>query len=355
MTTTPELIGSGLLAVSTPPTGTTVIGHADGQPIKMDLDRLIKSRLLVQAMSGAGKSYMLRLLAERFVPQVQTIIIDAEGEFFTLRDKLDMLMIGEGGEMMPTVDYASRLGNWLLQLGTSAIIDLSSMDRDDRRWFVRFFCGALLNAPKVLWHPMLLLLDEAHDMCPERGMGKAESTQAVIDLAEKGRKRGFCTVLATQRLSKLHKNAAAECTTVLIGRTSPVDLRRAADLLGMPQRDRRGLAYMADGEWVGIGPAIGALHAIRFQGCVAETDHLQPGRPPTRTDTDHPRVAWAAKALTQIEKPGNEWVPDRLLKDRPGVHRLVTDAEPAPIVPRGTPPTSTTNWASQRDWFKIKT
>jgi DNA helicase HerA-like ATPase len=41
----------------------------------------------------------------------------------------------------------------------------------------------------------------------------------VIALMSQGRKRGYCGILATQRLSKLHKDAAAECNNVLIGRT----------------------------------------------------------------------------------------------------------------------------------------
>jgi hypothetical protein len=34
-----------------------------------------------------------------------------------------------------------------------------------------------------------------------------------------GRKRGFAGIIATQRLSKLHKDAAAEANNVIIGRT----------------------------------------------------------------------------------------------------------------------------------------
>jgi hypothetical protein len=55
---------------------------------------------------------------------------------------------------------------------------------------VRLFLEALVNAPKKLWHPALVVVDEAHVFCPETG--EAESGDAVIDLATRGRKRGFC-------------------------------------------------------------------------------------------------------------------------------------------------------------------
>ena len=49
--------------------------------IKLDLSRLLGSRMLVQATSGAGKSWLLRLLIEQLGPHIQTIVIDPEGEF----------------------------------------------------------------------------------------------------------------------------------------------------------------------------------------------------------------------------------------------------------------------------------
>jgi DNA helicase HerA-like ATPase len=64
-----------------------------------------------------------------------------------------------------------------------------------------------------------VILDEAHIYCPERGSGDSESTEAVISLMSQGRKRGYAGIIATQRLSKLHKDAAAEANNVIIGRT----------------------------------------------------------------------------------------------------------------------------------------
>ena len=41
-----------------------IIGDAGGKPLKIDLDLLIPSRLLIQANSGGGKSWLLSRLAE---------------------------------------------------------------------------------------------------------------------------------------------------------------------------------------------------------------------------------------------------------------------------------------------------
>jgi len=101
-----------------------------------------------------------------------------------------------------------------------------------------------------------VVVDEAHVYCPEKD--EAESAGAVKDLATRGRKRGFCAVLATQRLAKLHKDAAAECNNKLIGRTTlDVDLKRASDDLGFRGRDRwPELRALEDGEFFAFGPAL---------------------------------------------------------------------------------------------------
>jgi hypothetical protein len=114
----------------------------------------------------------------------------------------------------------------------------------------------MVNAPKELWHPTLVFVDEAHVFCPEQG--KSEAMGSVIDLCTRGRKRGYCAVLATQRLSKLHKDAAAECNNKLIGRSAlDVDMKRAADELGITSKEERLMLRQLDkGEFFAFGPAI---------------------------------------------------------------------------------------------------
>jgi hypothetical protein len=56
-----------------------VIGQSEGKQLKLDVDLLITSRLLIQANSGGGKSWLLRRLAEQCWGKVQTIIIDPRG------------------------------------------------------------------------------------------------------------------------------------------------------------------------------------------------------------------------------------------------------------------------------------
>jgi hypothetical protein len=224
--------------------------------IDTGLATLVDTRCLVQANSGGGKSWCLRRLLEQSHGAVQHLVLDPEGEFASLRERFDYILAAKhGGDTAAEPRAAGLLAQRLLELGVSAIVDLYELKAHDRVRFVGAFLEALVDAPKKLWHPALVVLDEAHVFCPQQG--EAESAGAVIDLCTRGRKRGFGSVLATQRLSKLHKDAAAELNNKLIGRTGlDVDVKRAADELGFGKERWRELRELEAGEFFVFGPAM---------------------------------------------------------------------------------------------------
>ncbi|UCE67365.1 MAG: DUF87 domain-containing protein [Candidatus Zixiibacteriota bacterium] len=232
------------------------IGKSGIHNISFDLPNLIETRLLIQANSGGGKSYAIRRLLEQSHGHVQQIVLDLEGEFSTLREKYDYIIAGKDGDTPAHPSSANLLARRLLELKVSAICDLYELPKHDRIRFVRYFLESLVNAPRSLWQPVLVVLDEAHHFAPEKG--QVESYAAVIDLATRGRKRGLCAVLATQRLSKLHKDVCAELLNKMVGRTSlDIDQARAADELGIiGKQDRIALRLLKPGEFHIYGPAL---------------------------------------------------------------------------------------------------
>jgi hypothetical protein len=254
-----------------------VLGDTADGALAADLSSLIDTRLLVQANSGGGKSWCLRRLLEQTHGAVQHLVLDPEGEFASLRERYDYVLAARhGGDTAADPRSAKLLAERLLELGVSAIVDLYELKAHDRIRFVRFFLEALVDAPKTLWHPALVVVDEAHVYCPQQG--EAESAGPVVDLATRGRKRGFCAVLATQRLSKLHKDAAAECNNKLIGRSAlDVDMRRAADELGFTGREEQHrLRELREGQFFAFGPAISRTVTLVKIGPV-QTTHPKAG------------------------------------------------------------------------------
>lgn len=246
--------------------------------LSIDAARLVEGRCLIQGASGSGKSYLVRVLVEQTIPAgLQTIILDPEGEFSTLRERCNVLIAGREGDVPTELRSAKLLARRIAETGVSTVVDMSALKLDERRQFVAIFCDTLDALPKKLERPRVVVLDEAHKFCPESGKGKAASTEAVITLMSQGRKRGLCGVLVTQRLSKLKKDAAAEAANVFIGKTSPIDLHSAQDMLGVLREDRESLRSLGPGQFYATGPAISSSDVTVFQARTAKTTHPSPG------------------------------------------------------------------------------
>ncbi|MCK9209224.1 MAG: DUF87 domain-containing protein [Ignavibacteriaceae bacterium] len=256
--------------------------------IGISIQKLIETRALVQANSGGGKSYLLRKLLEETHGKVQQIILDIEGEFSSLREKFDYVVFGEGGDYPLSIKYADQMAKSLMELSVSAIIDLSELEHHHRIIFVERFLHRLVNLPKNYWKPCLIVIDEAHQFCPQNG--NVSSAKPVIDLCTRGRKRGYSAILATQRISKLHKDAAAETLNKFIGRTGlDVDMKRAAEELGMStKQDMLSLRALGEGDFFAFGPAI-SNEVTRF--------HVE------KVKTNHPR---SGSRIVEVPKPSDK-------------------------------------------------
>jgi energy-coupling factor transporter ATP-binding protein EcfA2 len=265
-------------------------GAGDGANV--DLDRLYESRLLIQGVSGSGKSTLIRSLLEQTHGKVPQFVIDSEGDFVTLREKYDYVLVGRGGDVPLSAKTAKITIRRLAELHVSAIFDLSELRFPERREWVRVACEELVHLPRTLWHSRIVVLDEAHIYCPERGSGDAVSTAAVIDVGTLGRKRGLCMVAATQRLSKLHKDLAGELLNKLIGYTDDVDLQRAGDQLGMTKEQRTGLKLLETHTFYGYGPAISRAPVL--------VQTLMPATKPPPRGQDRPAAPPARDKVKKI-------------------------------------------------------
>jgi hypothetical protein len=320
----------------TKPAETPVLSLADGYPF--DLTRLMESRLLVTAASGGGKSRLLRRLLEQVAPHVPVIVIDPEGEFHTLREKFEILVCApSGADAVATSATAPLLARFILEQGISAVFNIYDLKSSERLEFVRILCETLVNARQELWRNVLIVMDEAHIFCPEGG--KSEVGQAVIDLATRGRKRGFCLCLATQRLAALDKNAAAQMLNKFIGgNTMKLDIKRAADELGEPLKEMDPkIRALTPGQFYARGPALPAgVHLFKAGPVV--TTHPSPGKRFLAPPAPGPKIrALLEDRLKDLPKQAveeaitMEQLRDQLRESQIAVKRLVSQTGPQGI------------------------
>jgi hypothetical protein len=259
-----------------------VIGKSGEKNVSIDLETLLSTRLLIQANSGGGKSWLLRRLAEQLFGKIPVIIIDPEGEFATLREKLDFFLVGEGGDIPADVRSAGLLAETLLKLKASAVIDLFEGYRKNpigRHLWVKAFLEGMLDAPKSLRHPTILIVDEAHMFCPEQGESPAEGV--MVGIAGAGRKRGIAAIWATQRLALLDKNASSQLQNRMVGLTfEDVDVDRAVALLSVPpelkHEFKAQVKVLEPGQFFAFGRAISKERILVNVGPV-ETSHPKVG------------------------------------------------------------------------------
>ena len=64
--------------------------------------------------------------------------------------------------------------------------------------------------------PFLLVLEEAHNFAPEKGLGKKNSNAIISLIASEGRKFGAGLCLVSQRPAKIDKNVLSQCQTQII-------------------------------------------------------------------------------------------------------------------------------------------
>lgn len=275
-------------------------------PVTLDSAHLVDGCALIQGTRGSGKSYLARVIVEETIDNgLQTIVLDPEGEFGTLREKCDLLIAGRDGDVPCEPRSAKLLARRIAETGVSAVIDLSDLKLDQRREMVRVFLDTLCNLPRSLEAPRVVVLDEAHVYCPESGKGKATSTDAVITLMSQGRKRGLGAILLTQRLSKLKKDAAAEAAHLFIGKTSPVDLNTAQDLLGVTKKEKDALRTLDPGTFYAAGPGLSVPEPSEIHTRKARTTHPKAGSR-HKTTTPPPK-----QAISKILKEFQELPPSK--------------------------------------------
>ncbi|MHB8587160.1 MAG: ATP-binding protein [Thermoplasmatota archaeon] len=74
--------------------------------------------------------------------------------------------------------------------------------------------------------PFLLVVEEAHNFCPERGLATALSGDVLRTVAAEGRKFGMGLAIISQRPAKVDKNVLSQCNTqVILKVTNPNDLK----------------------------------------------------------------------------------------------------------------------------------
>ncbi|MCF7866172.1 ATP-binding protein [Candidatus Woesearchaeota archaeon] len=117
--------------------------------------------------------------------------------------------------------------NELVSNGKASILNLKGISTDVQELIVYKICKDLFELRKKgKLPPFFLVIEEAHNFCPERSFGETKASKLIRNIASEGRKFGLGLCVVSQRPARVDKSVLSQCSTQLILKvTNPNDLK----------------------------------------------------------------------------------------------------------------------------------
>lgn len=210
--------------------------NKDAKPLRFTLSSLDARDILSLTNIKNVRSYLTML--RRAVDMLR----EAKGDF-SIKDIIDTLITGEdpqAGALISQLEYlqeteifadrGTRIDE-LVRKGKTTIINLKGAAPDIQELIVNRLCTNLFELRKSdKVPPMMLVLEEAHNFCPQQGI--ANSTRILRTIASEGRKFGLGMTVISQRPAKVDKNIISQCNTqITLKVTNPNDLKAISSSL----------------------------------------------------------------------------------------------------------------------------
>jgi len=297
----------------------------------IDAQELVTGRTCVIAQSGAGKSYLIAVLCEKLLEKnAPFCIIDTEGEYFSLKEKFQLLWAGgrEADVELDKID-PKELAERAIKENVSVILDVS--DVIDEKKTVADFVTALYEAETRMRTPYLLIIEESDKFAPQ-AVGKDPSTAAVLktieEVSRRGRKRGLGLLVATQRPALINKNVLSQCGNQLIGKLTTENDLAAVNLFFASRKELEELPKLKQGEFFAMGGL--SREKRKFRSFPRQTQHkgLTPKLIPKaagkisllKSEVMHTKPEKKEIETAELEKPSKarkiEGIPAAITKER---------------------------------------
>ncbi len=341
-----------------------VIGNSDNGKIALLREKLEfgETRCLITGMSGSGKSFTTRNIIEQLCENKtgMVIILDPEGEYYTLRSKFNFVILSTDENFCDIVineDNAAELALKMMINDINVIIDLKKADDRIRQEIATIFIDTIVDNSDIS-NPMQLIIEEA-SIFAKKGTGATsiqniKCTESLKKTAKLGRKRSMCTFYCVQRITQLHPDITAECNTFIIGKsTRPADCERSAELIGLkgknsPDFKKLNHEFFAYGEGFDYYEQVDK--PIKFKSKIPSSKHNRVARrdnnlfPKPETETVKKWIS-LMKSIKDIMK---ESAKNKLINTDAPVLTLVPPIDTSSFIPI-IPPKPVKNWEDEAD------
>jgi len=222
------------------------------EPFALDIASVITGRTFLASITRWGKSWTARKIVEESFGHAGIIIIDPEGEYISLREKYPLLIIGK--DIPLQVETAEFMAEKVLESKISIIIDLSMTEVELGKEYVDKFLRRFFFLETTLRQPYLIVLEEAEEFGPEKGIATSTSLEILRNITKKGGKRGIGILIIAHRPAWVSKGIISQCANKALGRIDwPADLKVLEDFARVPHETIEKLPTLAKGEFCFAG------------------------------------------------------------------------------------------------------
>jgi len=201
--------------------------------LNLDLEDLIGQCIAILGIRGSGKSNTAGVIFEELLQNDYPLsIVDIEGEYFGLKEKYEVLVVGKGEGVEIEIDAhcAPEISQVSMEQNVPVVLDLSGFLSDERTELLKAYLSALWNLAGTLRKPYMIGIEEAHEFIPQ-GV-KNELKEMIARIALRGRKRGLGAIVVSQRSAKVDKDVLSQAGMLFLHRVvHEVDMRVYRELL----------------------------------------------------------------------------------------------------------------------------
>ena len=222
-----------LVSLNLKPTDFPVVEFGDSEIVKgcrpLKLARTSDKQELVHLMPGKLSNTQLALLYSAIktarTSDFDSILFALDAEESSA--KWSIMSMVENLKDMKIFSGTPTPYSDFLSPGKANIINLKGINPDVQEIIVYKICKDLFELRKKnKVPPFFLVLEEAHNYCPERSFGETKASKIIRNIASEGRKFGLGLCAISQRPARVDKSVISQCSTQLILKvTNPNDLK----------------------------------------------------------------------------------------------------------------------------------
>ncbi len=199
------------------------------EPITLDINKLKPQELvdsLPQKLSPAQSNILFNILSNTTNKlSIDELIFNISNE--ESNSKWSLITMLEQLKKLKLYSNTPTPPEEIVKYKRCSIISLKGVEPYVQETFISGLIRDLFDKrKKEEIPPFLLVLEEAHNFCPERALGETKASKVIRTIAAEGRKFGLGLCVISQRPAKVDKNVISQCTTqILLKITNPNDLK----------------------------------------------------------------------------------------------------------------------------------